>query len=114
MRDLDDSLAPRGRAYEEATAFTRKGEALNLLKLRNGDVAKGKPITRSSAASTSTCAPTLAVGACLTSVGLSQTVAMQLAGHRTPSLFRRYDVTSESDLTDAAAKLDAAANRDNS
>ena len=37
---------------------------------------------------------------------------MQLAGHRTPSVFRRYDVTSESDLTDAAAKLDAAANRD--
>ena len=34
-----------GRAYEEATAFTRKGEALNLLKLRNGDVAKGKPLT---------------------------------------------------------------------
>ncbi len=34
-----------GRAHEESTKFTRKGDALNLLKLRNGDVAKIKPIT---------------------------------------------------------------------
>jgi hypothetical protein len=34
-----------GRPHEEATKYTRKGDALNLLKLRNGDVAKGKPIT---------------------------------------------------------------------
>ena len=35
-----------GCAHEEApTKFTRNGDALNLLKLRNGDVAKGKPIT---------------------------------------------------------------------
>src|SRR5262249_13030637 len=34
-----------GKPHEEATKFTRKGDALNLLKLRNGDVAKGKPIT---------------------------------------------------------------------
>ncbi len=49
--------------------------------------------------------------------GISEHVAMQLAGHRTPSVFRRYDIVSETDLTDAAAKLDAAApvqNRDSS
>ena len=34
-----------GRPHEESTTCTRKGDALNLLKLRNGDVAKGKPIT---------------------------------------------------------------------
>src|SRR5262245_26734001 len=34
-----------GRPHEESTKFTRKGDALNLLKLRHGDVAKGKPIT---------------------------------------------------------------------
>ena len=34
-----------GRAHEESTKFTRKGDALNQLKLRNGDLAKGKPIT---------------------------------------------------------------------
>ena len=49
--------------------------------------------------------------------GISEHVAMQLAGHRTPSVFRRYDIVSQTDLTDAAAKLDAAApvqNRDSS
>jgi integrase len=45
--------------------------------------------------------------------GISTHVAMQLAGHRTPSIFRRYDIVSETDLTEAAAKLDAV-NRDSS
>jgi integrase len=45
--------------------------------------------------------------------GISEHVAMQLAGHRTPSVFRRYDIVSETDLTEAAAKLDAV-NRDSS
>jgi len=45
--------------------------------------------------------------------GISQNVAMQLAGHRTPSVFRRYDIVSETDLAEAAAKLDAV-NRDSS
>jgi integrase len=39
--------------------------------------------------------------------GISEHIAMQLAGHRTPSVFRRYDIVSESDLSEAAAKLDA-------
>ena len=43
--------------------------------------------------------------------GVSEHVAMQLAGHKTPSVFRRYDIVSDSDLTEAATKLDAA-NRD--
>src|SRR5262245_47334734 len=34
-----------GRPYEESTRYTRKGDALRLLNLRNGDIAKGKPIT---------------------------------------------------------------------
>jgi len=33
--------------------------------------------------------------------------ASGMAGHRTPSVFRRYDIVSETDLTEAAAKLDA-------
>jgi len=45
--------------------------------------------------------------------GVTQGVAMQLAGHRTPSVFRRYDIVSQGDLKDAAAKLDAA-DRDSS
>jgi len=43
--------------------------------------------------------------------GISEHVAMKLSGHKTSSVFRRYDITSPSDLKDAAAKLDAA-NRD--
>ena len=40
--------------------------------------------------------------------GVTEHVAMQLSGHKTPSVFRRYNIISQSDLTDAAVKLDAA------
>jgi hypothetical protein len=33
---------------------------------------------------------------------------MQLTGHRSRSVFERYDIVSSNDLTDAAARLDAA------
>jgi integrase len=46
--------------------------------------------------------------------GISKTVAMKLSGHKTASVFKRYDIVSEGDLTDAAAELDAAAIRDSS
>ena len=38
--------------------------------------------------------------------GISETVAMKLSGHLTPSVFRRYDITSDSDLREAANRLD--------
>jgi integrase len=37
--------------------------------------------------------------------GISETVAMELSGHKTPSVFRRYNITSPGDLRDAAARL---------
>jgi hypothetical protein len=40
--------------------------------------------------------------------GISETVAMQLSGHLTSSTFRRYNITADADLDDAADKLDAA------
>jgi integrase len=33
--------------------------------------------------------------------GVSQTVAMRISGHRTDSVFRRYDITSDDDLRQA-------------
>jgi integrase len=40
--------------------------------------------------------------------GLGEHTAMALSGHKTSSVFRRYDIVSADDLEDAAAKLDAA------
>jgi hypothetical protein len=33
---------------------------------------------------------------------------MKLSGHKTASVFRRYDIVSDSDLADAARRLDVA------
>lgn len=43
----------------------------------------------------------------LVRAGISETVAMRLSGHATPSVFRRYNITSSSDLTAAVEKLAA-------
>jgi integrase len=37
--------------------------------------------------------------------GVSETVAMQITGHRTNSMFKRYNITSEEDLRDAMKKV---------
>jgi hypothetical protein len=38
---------------------------------------------------------------------ISETVAMKLSGHKTMSVFRRYDITSTEDLRDAAQRLES-------
>jgi hypothetical protein len=39
--------------------------------------------------------------------GVNQTVAMKISGHKTASVFRRYNTTSDEDLADAALKIEA-------
>jgi len=39
--------------------------------------------------------------------GITEHTAMKLSGHKTASIFRRYDIVSPEDLRDAARKLDA-------
>jgi hypothetical protein len=36
--------------------------------------------------------------------GIRQTVAMKMTGHKTDSVFRRYDIVSDLDLKDAARR----------
>lgn len=48
----------------------------------------------------------------LTRSGVVETVAMKLTGHRTRSVFERYNIVSEGDLLTAASKLDNAAGKD--
>jgi integrase len=41
--------------------------------------------------------------------GLSRSVAMQLTGHKTEAVYRRYAITSESDLREGVDRLNAKA-----
>jgi hypothetical protein len=39
--------------------------------------------------------------------GVQQSIAMKISGHKTASLFRRYDIGSETDLREAMLRVEA-------
>ncbi|MGH9379223.1 MAG: tyrosine-type recombinase/integrase, partial [Thermoanaerobaculia bacterium] len=45
----------------------------------------------------------------LTRAGVPQTVAMKVTGHKTPSVFQRYDIVSEQDIAEGLGRLNRAA-----
>jgi integrase len=86
-------------------------------KLKNGTLVKGKPVTGFRKIWKTVCTragvPSLLFHDLrrsgvrnLRRLGVQESVAMRISGHKTRSVFERYNIVDEADLADAASRLD--------
>jgi integrase len=86
-------------------------------KLKNGALVKGKPVTGFRKIWKTVCTragvPSLLFHDLrrsgvrnLRRLGVQESVAMRISGHKTRSVFERYNIVDEADLADAASRLD--------
>ncbi len=78
----------RGRDHRESTGSERETDAWRLLKARWKQIGRGRFVFGEDRAT-------------MADLGVSQSVAMALSGHKTASVYRRYRIVAEDDLREA-------------
>lgn len=121
----DDALGTMLREQDaERRRLKTAGQIVRCVFFREvaegrGGEQKPKPVTRFSKAWKNACRAAGCPGRLrhdlrrtavrnLTRAGVPQTIAMKLTGHKTDSVFRRYDIVSPNDLRVAVERLDEA------
>jgi integrase len=113
-RDVDDLRTMIERQWVAHQALAQTGVLCPLVFHRNGKRIKSLQKAWIAACRAAGC-PGRVLHDCrrttvrnLERAGVSRSVAMQLTGHKTESVYRRYAIVSSGDLADAARKLQAA------